>query len=442
MLIPDKLIIDEIRDTHAYRDYVEEYGGVEVPMIKPKLVKSTRGMHRTPRATRTPNPADVQKPISTLIPPPSDDRERDEIHKATLLSLALHKTAKIVENHVNLVAVKEKILEEDVDKIIEGKDEESFAREFFDFVFLDEDSDTSIELESHKKNPKEVVDDVQEKKDDKKEEDDDDLTVSRKSENPQNHVVPTLFLQEFVAHALKIIKEIFKIHIQNMVVNVHSTTSASTATILFDLKYLLYLKMKMDLQAQVADLELWDVLRAKFEKSSAATGVCKTNTFRKQEDLKRPKPNALVFYGSQRNPYEPPRYLYNKDLFFLKYGNTEEKRSCVIWERVHDFQLGIESYQIKINLTEPTLIFPGIESFEGSQVKDLETRFLKKAPLLGDLDLKIMKTYGREIMKRLRHREQIRRWDCQLGPYGDSGRVGMGLLQEEVWGKKVGKSVV
>ncbi|GJU45749.1 hypothetical protein Tco_1203015 [Tanacetum coccineum] len=36
-------------------------------------------------------------------------------------------------------------------------------------------------------------------------------------------------------------------------------------------------------------------------------------------------------------------------------------RSCVIWERVHDFQLGIESYQIKINLTAPTLIFLGIE---------------------------------------------------------------------------------
>ncbi|GJY36346.1 hypothetical protein Tco_0421724 [Tanacetum coccineum] len=30
-------------------------------------------------------------------------------------------------------------------------------------------------------------------------------------------------------------------------------------------------------------------------------------------------------------------------------------------ERVHDFQLGIESYQMKINLTAPTITFPGIE---------------------------------------------------------------------------------
>ncbi|GKA74278.1 hypothetical protein Tco_0780580 [Tanacetum coccineum] len=33
-------------------------------------------------------------------------------------------------------------------------------------------------------------------------------------------------------------------------------------------------------------------------------------------------------------------------------------RSCVIWERVHDFQLGIESYQMKVNLTAPTITLP------------------------------------------------------------------------------------
>ncbi|GJV15315.1 hypothetical protein Tco_1360638 [Tanacetum coccineum] len=39
-------------------------------------------------------------------------------------------------------------------------------------------------------------------------------------------------------------------------------------------------------------------------------------------------------------------------------------RSSVIWERVHDFQLGIESYQQKINLTAPTITFPGIEEYD------------------------------------------------------------------------------
>ncbi|GJU97079.1 hypothetical protein Tco_1326350 [Tanacetum coccineum] len=36
-------------------------------------------------------------------------------------------------------------------------------------------------------------------------------------------------------------------------------------------------------------------------------------------------------------------------------------RSSVIWERVHDFQLGIESYQRKVNLTASTISFLGIE---------------------------------------------------------------------------------
>ncbi|GKA31001.1 hypothetical protein Tco_0717306 [Tanacetum coccineum] len=35
-------------------------------------------------------------------------------------------------------------------------------------------------------------------------------------------------------------------------------------------------------------------------------------------------------------------------------------RSLVIWERVHDFQLGIESYQQKVNLTTPTMSFPRV----------------------------------------------------------------------------------
>ncbi|GJX18550.1 hypothetical protein Tco_0221227 [Tanacetum coccineum] len=39
-------------------------------------------------------------------------------------------------------------------------------------------------------------------------------------------------------------------------------------------------------------------------------------------------------------------------------------RATIIWERVHDFQLGIESYQHKVNLTAPTITFPGIEKYE------------------------------------------------------------------------------
>ncbi|GJX52077.1 hypothetical protein Tco_0280446 [Tanacetum coccineum] len=37
-------------------------------------------------------------------------------------------------------------------------------------------------------------------------------------------------------------------------------------------------------------------------------------------------------------------------------------KSIVIWDRVHDFQLDVESYQQKVNLTAPTITFPDIEN--------------------------------------------------------------------------------
>ncbi|GJU51179.1 hypothetical protein Tco_1220734 [Tanacetum coccineum] len=57
-------------------------------------------------------------------------------------------------------------------------------------------------------------------------------------------------------------------------------------------------------------------------------------------------------------------------------------RSSVIWERVHDFQLGIESYQQKVNLTAPTISFPGVEKHKmyGSVQRELtndEVKYLK-----------------------------------------------------------------
>ncbi|GJS03795.1 putative ribonuclease H-like domain-containing protein [Tanacetum coccineum] len=45
-------------------------------------------------------------------------------------------------------------------------------------------------------------------------------------------------------------------------------------------------------------------------------------------------------------------------------------KSCVIWERVHDFQLGIESYQIRVNLTTPTFTFPGIKEHVSYSIVD------------------------------------------------------------------------
>ncbi|GJS28693.1 hypothetical protein Tco_0489313 [Tanacetum coccineum] len=140
-----------------------------------------------------------------------------------------------------------------------------------------------------------------------------------------------------------------------------------------------------------------------------------------------------------------PDSFSEADFNYLKKNDIEDL-SCVIWERVHDFQLRIESYQMKVNLTAPTLTFPGIEEHAPYSIVDelqtgliylnsqdekrvmylmeivkfcdatlekvlnevklrmFEGQVLKKPPLLSDLDQDIMKAYEREISKRLSHR--------------------------------------
>ncbi|GJV87210.1 hypothetical protein Tco_1531148 [Tanacetum coccineum] len=116
--------------------------------------------------------------------------------------------------------------------------------------------------------------------------------------------------------------------------------------------------------------------------------------------------------------------------------------SHVIWERVHDFKV-IENYQIFPGIEvhdpysvidKPTTCLIYLNNKEEKRVMNLveivkfydatlkrvltevklkifEIEFLKKAPMLGELDLGIMKAYEREITKRLRHHEQMRTWE-------------------------------
>nr|GEU93784.1 hypothetical protein [Tanacetum cinerariifolium] len=62
----------------------------------------------------------------------------------------------------------------------------------------------------------------------------------------------------------------------------------------------------------------------------------------------------LIMNGKVPN-YAKIRLLWSLSVFI---------RSLVIWERVHDFQLGIKSYQHKVNLTAPIISFARFEEFE------------------------------------------------------------------------------
>ncbi|GKC51714.1 hypothetical protein Tco_1074459 [Tanacetum coccineum] len=125
------------------------------------------------------------------------------------------------------------------------------------------------------------------------------------------------------------------------------------------------------------------------------------------DEAKLRKVPTPVVQSCQRDPKAPALSLVNQDLLYLKKGNSgpekivlylhkfpavifpgdeiEERtsrwvdgyvetrlmwllsvfiRSTMIWERVHDFQLGVESYQRKVNLTAPTITFLGIEKYK------------------------------------------------------------------------------
>ncbi|GKB06067.1 hypothetical protein Tco_0834300, partial [Tanacetum coccineum] len=124
MLISDEFFTDDIRATKEYKEYIKVFVGKR---------KRKQGAGETSSPKPSLNIRVKQfKSSDSLIPPPSDDKERDE---------------------------------------------ESYASEFVDSVFHDDDdSGNRIELEINKKNPKTVDDDDDEKeKQDDDNDDDDDV---------------------------------------------------------------------------------------------------------------------------------------------------------------------------------------------------------------------------------------------------------------------------
>ncbi|GJT71494.1 hypothetical protein Tco_1030780 [Tanacetum coccineum] len=189
MLILDAFLTGEMRATDNYTEYEMVFVKVVVLMNQPQPVVSTLGTHRsTPRAYKTPTPTVAspqgkkrkqraretslprkslkvtikkKKQSTTLRLPPGEDRERDEIVEATLLSLTLYKTALAAKAQENIAKVQEKQDEEEIEKIVKGEeDEESYASEFVDSMLNDDDdSSNRIEPESHKEHPENVNDD-------------------------------------------------------------------------------------------------------------------------------------------------------------------------------------------------------------------------------------------------------------------------------------------
>ncbi|GKC83773.1 hypothetical protein Tco_1139490, partial [Tanacetum coccineum] len=146
---------------------------------------------------------------------------------------------------------------------------------------------------------------------------------------------------------------------------------------------------------QQQDIAIWLALQMKFEKTQVPQTACRSSAVctRDQDDpyddahpegensAKRQKTSERAndcivsitesdYKNLNKNDIEY-MYLLIVNNKVPDYANTGLLwslsvfiRSSVIWERVHDFQLGIESYQQKINLTAPIITFLGIEEYD------------------------------------------------------------------------------
>ncbi|GJU01527.1 integrase, catalytic region, zinc finger, CCHC-type containing protein [Tanacetum coccineum] len=314
--------------------------------------------------------------------------------------------------------------------------------------------------------------------------------------------VPDLVSQEFNAQAPKIIEELFKIYVQSNIIQevlkrkFEESSTSNTS------------RRDDDIHSQRHDDHQEDdappegekrVKRHKASKSSkSAKGYSSKHsakdsiTITKVFKITTDQPHGLDFIeqiimmreNDKPNSFSEAdfKYLNKNDIEDLYYHCRNKKvnyhetklmnslimfiRSRVIWKRVHDFQLGIKSYQIKVNLTAPTLIFLGIEAYEPYSIVDKpntgliyfnskdEKRVMylvkivkfydatlekvlkevklkifqseprKKPPLLGELDRDIMRSFEREIAKRLINKLQIRD-GLHYNPYFPGGAIAM-----------------
>ncbi|GKB77710.1 hypothetical protein Tco_0944605 [Tanacetum coccineum] len=156
MLIPDAFLTKEIRAIDDYKEYATVFVNVVVPMNQPQSVVSTQGTHRTtPRAHRTPT-------LTTTSPQEKRRKQNEKI---------------------------EKMVEDE-------EDEESYASEFANSMFNDDDDfGIRIEPENYKKNL-EVVDDDEvndkEKQDENKGDDAekmDDAAEEKDNDNHTDHIL-------------------------------------------------------------------------------------------------------------------------------------------------------------------------------------------------------------------------------------------------------------
>ncbi|GKA43757.1 hypothetical protein Tco_0736481 [Tanacetum coccineum] len=125
--ILNELLTKDIRGIAAYKLYDDDFSGIQVPMTQPSPAVSTHETCRKPNIPRTPN-------LKCIPKKEREQAQRESSAPIPKLNYAEAISAKEAEEKENLVKVKKAILVEEVDKIVEGYEEE--VNDTFDDSFI------------------------------------------------------------------------------------------------------------------------------------------------------------------------------------------------------------------------------------------------------------------------------------------------------------------
>ncbi|GJW66437.1 hypothetical protein Tco_0120861 [Tanacetum coccineum] len=398
MRILDELLTEYIKKIEGYKAY-DDYSGLEVPTTQSTPVVSTQRMNRTISTPRMPKTkrtspkkkekvigesSEPRKPLRIKLITKRPDRlisiptytkiEKEHLTKAEQISLVEAESAKEAKAKENIASVKKAIIAEEVDKMVDGEEEDGG---FVDSLILgQEDPRTRLEPWSYK-----------ESLNDKK--DDDDALIRRThkgssetqkaekqhffhkrdhDDRPDDGAPPEgekgakkqktsrgsndedeIILEEASPEFLEDLKTPFpEEEVEEHLIRWHIKERSDPKEVYSDYKIVKVIIIKNEKEYGQDFIE---EIIVKMIDNKSYIFIKADYKYLNKDDI---EDMYYLCLKGKVNYHE--NGLLNSLVVFIK--------SCIIWERVHDYQLGIESCQIKINLTAPTLITPGIKNFE------------------------------------------------------------------------------
>ncbi|GKB81122.1 hypothetical protein Tco_0948017 [Tanacetum coccineum] len=292
MLIPDAFLTEEIRATDDFKKYDTVFVRVDSSGEEEEAdcwrIKFTKEIIKITIRKK--------KQITTLIPHPCDDQERDEVAKATILSLTLHKIALVAKAQENIAKVQENWMRRRLKIWLKGTKMKNHMRMKIFMEKYDDDDVEKVDKGVKEKSNADVATGSMEFRKEKTQTPIPSHLVLGKHRGQIRFHIKNKFIthdffmgkiREVLDHSNKVVPELIFAKTNEMInkempclinlavnkdrehttLNLYPTTSSSTAgKSTIDLQQQLYLKMKSTPQDQAVDQELWEILKAKFEK--------------------------------------------------------------------------------------------------------------------------------------------------------------------------------